>query len=78
MNAANGFSQTHDDLPPRFFEPPAHADSTPGSGPIKREAFLAARADYYLVRGLDPQGRPREDKARQLGLRTDRLARGNG
>ena len=68
MNAANGFSQADDDLPPRFFEAPQPTDSTPAIEPIKRQAFLAARADYYIVRGLDPEGRPLEDKAHQLGL----------
>jgi len=73
MNAANGFSQADDDLPPRFFQAPSHADSMPAIEPISRQAFLAARADYYIVRGLDPEGRPMDGKARQLGLDTRNL-----
>ncbi|MFZ5570132.1 MAG: aldehyde ferredoxin oxidoreductase family protein [Thermodesulfobacteriota bacterium] len=65
MNAANGFDDKDDDLPGRFFE--ADGDRPP----IDRRAFLTARANYYLVRGLDPKGRPTRDKAAELGL--DRL-----
>jgi aldehyde:ferredoxin oxidoreductase len=68
MNDANGFDQTHDDLPPRFFEAPEHGAYGPAVGPIDRQAFLDARTDYYIIRGLDRQGRPQKKKARQLGL----------
>ena len=68
MNAANGFTVADDDLPGRFF-------TTAGSGgdgfltpPIDRGAFLAARARYYAVRGLDERGMPVRAKAEGLGL----------
>jgi aldehyde:ferredoxin oxidoreductase len=68
MNTANGFSQTDDDLPPRFFNAPSRADTAGAAEPINRQAFLAARADYYIVRGLDPEGQPLTGKIRELGL----------
>ena len=71
MNAANGFSQADDDLPPRFFQAPSNRDTISATGPINREAFLVARADYYIIRGLDPEGRPLADKTRELGLDTE-------
>ncbi len=68
MNAQNGFSAADDDLPPRFFE----AAGSSGAGitvkPIDREEFLAARARYYRVRGLDENGMPTREKAEELGL----------
>jgi aldehyde:ferredoxin oxidoreductase len=36
--------------------------------PVDREAFLAARARYYAVRGLDERGMPTREKAEELGL----------
>ena len=74
INAANGFTQTDDDLPDRFFEPPVGADEASPIKPIDREAFLKARADYYTVRGLDAQGRPRDDMIQKLELDSDAAA----
>jgi aldehyde:ferredoxin oxidoreductase len=71
INAANGFNRLDDDLPARFFEPPDNTDATPAIKPIDRQAFQNARADYYAVRGLDPNGRPREDMIRKLGLHSE-------
>jgi len=68
MNAANGFSCDHDDLPRRFF-----AESGTGSvayeiPPLDRDAFLEARSSYYVIRGLDQRGRPMREKACTMGL----------
>ena len=35
---------------------------------IDRADFLAARARYYRIRGLDAEGRPTREKAEELGL----------
>ncbi|MCE5264110.1 MAG: aldehyde ferredoxin oxidoreductase [Deltaproteobacteria bacterium] len=67
MNARNGFTAVDDDLPGRFFTMCGSGNSVPVP-PVNREAFLAARARYYAVRGLDAQGMPRREKAEQLGL----------
>ncbi|MEF2231604.1 MAG: aldehyde ferredoxin oxidoreductase C-terminal domain-containing protein [Pseudodesulfovibrio sp.] len=68
MNFLNGFGECDDDLPARFFTEPG----TPGGGvvvpPLNREAFLAARARYYRVRGLDEEGRPTQAEAARLQL----------
>jgi aldehyde:ferredoxin oxidoreductase len=71
INAANGFNRRDDDLPARFFEPPDNTDAAPAIKPIDRQAFRNARADYYTVRGLDPNGQPRDDMIRKLGLDSD-------
>jgi aldehyde:ferredoxin oxidoreductase len=63
MNALNGFSSAADDLPARFF-----AEAASSTGALSREEFLAARARYYRIRGLDPCGMPTPEKAAELGL----------
>ncbi|PKN09857.1 MAG: aldehyde ferredoxin oxidoreductase [Deltaproteobacteria bacterium HGW-Deltaproteobacteria-8] len=68
MNAQNGFRAKDDDLPQRFFA----EEGTSGPGlpipPIPREDFLAARAAYYRIRGLTPDGLPTRETAKRLGL----------
>jgi aldehyde:ferredoxin oxidoreductase len=68
MNALNGFTARDDDLPRRFFE----EEGSHGDGAIvralPREDFLAARAAYYKIRGLTPDGLPLREKAMALGL----------
>jgi len=68
MNAANGFDARDDDLPERFFT----EYGTSGGGvkitPINRDDFLKARRNYYLIRGLDEDGRPTQEKISALGL----------
>ena len=68
INARRGFAAAQDDLPGRFFSEPG----TPGEDfsvpPIDRAAFLAARAAYYRLRGLTPDGLPLAGTARELGL----------
>jgi len=68
MNAQNGFTAKDDDLPARFFS--EEGSSGPGLPipPVPREDFLAARAAYYRIRGLTPEGLPTREKAEQLGL----------
>jgi aldehyde:ferredoxin oxidoreductase len=89
INALNGFSAKDDDLPDRFFaEPGFKSGSKPESEPelkfksnnnkinippINRDAFLAARKKYYVVRGLNPEGLPKKEKAESLGLSWNNL-----
>jgi len=68
FNARNGFSSASDDLPPRFFAEPGSGAPELPVPPIPRGDFLAARAAYYRMRGLDEAGRPTRAKAAALGL----------
>ncbi|WP_235957023.1 aldehyde ferredoxin oxidoreductase family protein [Fundidesulfovibrio magnetotacticus] len=68
LNARLGFNSVHDDIPGRFFAPPGQGGLGPDIRPVPREEFLEARAKYYAVRGLTPEGLPTPEKARQLGL----------
>ncbi|MDD3311875.1 aldehyde ferredoxin oxidoreductase C-terminal domain-containing protein [Pseudodesulfovibrio sp.] len=68
MNSLNGFGDCEDDLPPRFFSEPGASGGGVEMPPLDREAFLAARARYYRVRGLDESGRPTPETAGRLDL----------
>jgi len=68
MNAANGFSAGDDDLPARFFNEPGSSGDGIHIPPLDREEFLAARANYYRVRGLNADGMPTERKCKELGI----------
>ena len=68
MNSLNGFTAADDDLPPRFFNEPGSSGNAIEIPPIDRAAFLEARGNYYRVRGLDQEGLPTAEKARELGL----------
>lgn len=58
LNATLGLSVADDDLPERFFREPGTAGDGIAVPPLDREAFLAARAKYYRLRGLSPTGQP--------------------
>lgn len=68
MNSLRGFTSDDDDLPARFFEEPGTPGPWPSLPPIPREGFLDARARYYRIRGLAPDGSPLPGKAEALGL----------
>ncbi|MGD9364864.1 MAG: aldehyde ferredoxin oxidoreductase C-terminal domain-containing protein [Desulfobacteraceae bacterium] len=68
INYINGFDCRQDDLPARFFSEAGSGGCGIDMPPIDRQAFLNARAKYYKIRGLDDQGRPTREKARNLGL----------
>ncbi|NTU41951.1 MAG: aldehyde ferredoxin oxidoreductase family protein [Nitrospirales bacterium] len=51
LNERNGFTELEDDLPPRFFEEEGSSSTVVPIPPLKREAFLRARANYYTIRG---------------------------
>jgi len=68
LNARRGFTAANDDLQQRFFTQPGAAGEDFAVPPLDRAAFLAARAAYYRIRGLSPDGLPQAEKARELGL----------
>jgi len=68
MNAKNGFNKVNDDLPQRFFEEPGTSGNNIEIQPIDRDDFITARTNYYIVRGLDGNGLPTQEKAEELGL----------
>ncbi|WP_241667407.1 aldehyde ferredoxin oxidoreductase C-terminal domain-containing protein [Pseudodesulfovibrio senegalensis] len=68
MNAENGFTEQHDDLPGRFFSAPGTPGPDRETPALDRDEFLNERSAYYAVRGLDDHGRPRPEKLRKLGL----------
>ena len=68
MNARWGFNSKDDDLPPRFFEEAGSSGPDFDVPPLNRDDFLRARARYYKVRGLDADGAPTRDKAKELDL----------
>jgi aldehyde:ferredoxin oxidoreductase len=68
LNCANGFTASDDDLPERFFSRKGGSFEDLEVPPLDREAFLEARGNYYRIRGLDRDGLPLQDKAKELGL----------
>lgn len=63
INARAGLHAADDDLPQRFFVEPGSSGEGIAVPPLPREAFLAARAAYYRLRGLDEAGRPTAEAA---------------
>ncbi|MDP2847290.1 MAG: aldehyde ferredoxin oxidoreductase C-terminal domain-containing protein [Humidesulfovibrio sp.] len=68
LNAQNGFTAKDDDLPQRFFTESGSGAPDLPVPPIPRQDFLAARAAYYRIRGLDLNGLPTRDTVQRLGL----------
>jgi aldehyde:ferredoxin oxidoreductase len=68
MNARNGFERQDDRLPSRFFDMPGSSGEGIDVPPIDRDAFEEALSNYYIVRGLDPTGKPTAERARELQL----------
>lgn len=68
MNARNGFDAKDDDIPPRFFSEAGSSSETLQVKPLDRGEFLAERATYYQIRGLDEEGRPTVRKCAELEL----------
>lgn len=67
LNAAGGLDVADDDLPERFFAEPGTGGEGVGVPPLDRAAFLEARARYYRIRGLGPDGLPARGADRQGG-----------
>jgi aldehyde:ferredoxin oxidoreductase len=51
INVMNGFDESHDDLPGRFFKEEGSSGTTVRIPPIDRKDFLKARENYYRIRG---------------------------
>lgn len=68
MNSLNGFTSIDDDLPIRFFNESGSSGNNIDVPPLDRKEFLKTRANYYKIRGLDHDGLPIKDKAKELGL----------
>ena len=51
LNQLNGFNESHDDLPERFFNEEGSSSPNVKILPINRDEFLKARNDYYRIRG---------------------------
>lgn len=68
LNARCGFTAGDDDLPARFFTEPGSGAPDLPVPPVPRADFLAARAAYYRIRGLDENGLPLRETAQRLGL----------
>ena len=68
MNAVNGFDASHDDLPQRFFTQAGSSGEGIEVKPLDRDDFLQARSNYYMIRGLDADGRPLQQKCDELEL----------
>lgn len=66
QNARKGLGAADDDLPSRFFTEPGTGGDGFAVPPLSREAFLAARAKYYRLRGLDADGRPTPERVAAL------------
>jgi aldehyde:ferredoxin oxidoreductase len=64
LNVKNGFTVDDDDLPQRFFCEEGSSDSQIRIAPIDRNEFLAARANYYHIRGYAVQY-PAQQKIRR-------------
>lgn len=68
QNARRGLGAADDDLPSRFFTEPGTGGDGFAVPALSREDFLAARAKYYRLRGLDADGRPTPERAAALEL----------
>ena len=68
INSCRGCDARHDDLPARFFTRAGTGSAQFPVPPVDRGAFLQAKAAYYAVRGLTPNGLPTRTKAEQLGI----------
>ncbi|MEF8823987.1 MAG: aldehyde ferredoxin oxidoreductase family protein [Desulfohalobiaceae bacterium] len=68
LNCSNGFTARDDDLPERFFSHKGGSFEDMEVPALDREAFLEAVGNYYRIRGLDREGLPLQEKAKELGL----------
>lgn len=68
LNSLNGFNESHDDLPRRFFEEGGTSGGNVTIPPIDRGEFLRARDNYYRVRGYDDNGKPKDSILKELEL----------
>ena len=68
MNSLNGFTKKDDDLPSCFFKYPGTSGNNIDIPPIRRTEFIKTLENYYKIRGIDINGMPTKEKARELEL----------
>jgi len=68
MNGIRGLTFHDDNLPARFFNEPGSSGDGITLPPVPKDEFLNARARYYRIRGLNPEGRPLKEKSIELGI----------
>jgi aldehyde:ferredoxin oxidoreductase len=68
LNSLNGFTNADDDLPERFFTEEGTSSAHIKVRPLNRQEFLAARNNYYRIRGYDEHGSPTRELMERLGL----------
>jgi aldehyde:ferredoxin oxidoreductase len=68
MNWQNGFSRVHDSIPERFFNENGSTGNNIKIPSINKNTFEKALSDYYKIRGLNENGEPTEQKAKEFGL----------
>jgi aldehyde:ferredoxin oxidoreductase len=68
LNSLNGFSIADDDLPERFFSEEGTSSATIRVKPLDRQEFLAARDNYYRIRGYDRDGIPTRELMERMDL----------
>jgi aldehyde:ferredoxin oxidoreductase len=51
INVMNGFDESHDDLPERFFVEAGSSGATVRIPPLNRKDFIRAKENYYKIRG---------------------------
>ncbi len=68
LNSLNNITSVDDDLPDRFFSEAGTSSPQIRIRPLDRQEFLAARSNYYRIRGYDERGIPTLALMEQLSL----------
>jgi aldehyde:ferredoxin oxidoreductase len=68
LNSLNNITSADDDLPERFFAEEGTSTPNVRVKALDRQEFLAARSNYYRIRGYDDRGVPTEALLERLGL----------
>jgi len=67
FNVREGFDRKDDTLPPRIHKHQLLSGATAGKA-MPEEEFSRMLNEYYLLRGWDSKGRPKQEKLDQLGI----------
>lgn len=67
FNIREGFSRKDDKLPPKFFTQPLAGGPTDGAK-VSEEEFEKALDEYYMLRGWNKEGKPKEETLKRLNL----------
>jgi len=68
LNSLNNITSADDDLPERFFTEEGTSSPNVRVKALDRQEFLAARSNYYKIRGYDKRGIPTKELLERLGL----------